>query len=613
MKIRLTVTALAVAAAFPAFSQSAVTTDEATLATTFVTATRQAQRVDEVLASVDVITREEIERAGNRTLVELLAGRPGVQVTSNGGAGASSSVFIRGASSRQTLLLIDGVRSGSATGGAPTFETIPLSLIERIEILRGPASSLYGADAFGGVIQIITRRDTSGFRPRAYVGVGSWDSYTASGGLSGQLDQLSYSFDAGHDRSRGFDVQPDARGGNTADRDGWRNSYFSGSLSLRFREHDEVRISHLQTDGRNWFDSTWPDETYDHYMDKRTQNSVARMRNQFSDGWFSTIQFGLSKDISRNKSSNDPASRFDTEQRQFMWQQDINLAVGDLLIAYERLEQKVDTTDNYERTKRVVNSWLLGWGAQLDRHALQVNFRHDRNSQFGAKNTGTLSYGYQLTDALDLRASLGTAFRAPTFNDLYYPGPFGSGNPNLRPEQARSMELGADWTGSFVTMGVTLYRNKVTDLIDWRETPPGSWNYVPFNVASARLSGMEVTSSVVLGDYNLRANYDFLRAKDLSTGRQLVRRAKHSASFAVDRSLGLWNIGAELDVQSRRGDSSGYMGGYGVTNIFANYSFAPDWRLEMRVNNLFDKHYELAKGYATPGVNAFIGVRYAPR
>ena len=607
MKIRLTVTALAVAAAFPAFSQSTVTTDEAVMATTVVTATRQVQRVDEVLASVDVITREEIERAGNRTLVELLASRPGVQVTSNGGAGATSSVFIRGANASQTLLLIDGVRIGSATVGSPTFETIPLALVERIEILRGPASALYGADAIGGVVQVFTRRDVAGVKPRFHVGAGSRDTYTASAGVAGVLERVRFSFDAGHDRTRGFDAQPGLITGVLGDRDGWRNDYFNGSVTVGFRENDEFGLSHWYTDGRNWYDSNWSPD-FNSYLDKRSQSTTLHVRNQLGSGWQSTIRLGQSKDLSHNRSSPASASEFDTVQRQFMWQHDIDLPRGDLMVAYERLVQRIESTGSYDETKRAVNSWLLGWGDRFGDHALQANLRRDQNSQFGGRTTGTLSYGYQISDQLALRSSVGTGFRVPTFNDLY--SPFG-GDPALKPERSRNLEFGLEWYGDSATLSATVFRNSVSDLIEWQEIAP--WVWAPANVNNARLSGLELSSSFILGDYRLRANYDYLRAKDRGTGKQLVRRAKHSASLAVDRRFGMWHMGAELDLQSRRRDIDGYMGGYGVTNIFANYAFAPDWQLEMRVNNVFDKHYELAKGYATPGVNAFIGVRYAPR
>ncbi len=607
MKFRFTVTALAVASAFPAVLIAAPASHETALNPVVVTAARQAQRVDEVMASIDVISREEIERASGKTLVELLATRPGVQITSNGGIGANASVFIRGAAARHTLLMIDGVRIGSATLGSPSFETIPMELIERVEILRGPASALYGADAIGGVIQIFTRREVSGVQPRFHVEAGSNDTYKVSAGIAGAVDRVSYNLDAGHDRTRGFDALPDEKTGVLGDRDGWRNDYFNGSVALGFRENDEIGISHWQTDGRSWYDSAWS-PNFDSYVDKRSQSTNLHVRNQLSSGWQSTVRLGQSKDVNNNRSSANPASEFETAQRQFMWQHDVDLSAGSLMLAYEHLVQKIESTSNYDVDRRTIKSWLLGWGGQFGKHGVQANLRRDNNSQFGGKTTGTLSYGYQFTDQLGLRSSIGTGFRVPTFNDLYFPP---NGDPSLKPEQSRNIEFGLDWYGASTRVSATAYRNQISDLIEWRPAGGGLW--APRNVDKARLSGLELSSTLTLGEYTLRATYDYLRAEDVGTGRQLVRRAKHSANFGVDRSFGKWNMGAELNLRSQRRDSTGDMGGYGVTNLFANYALSPDLRLEMKVNNLFDKHYELAKGYATPGVNAFIGLRYAPR
>ncbi len=608
MKIRLTVTALAVTAAFPAFSQGAVTTDEATLTTTVVTATRQAQRVDEVLASVDVITREEIERAGNRTLVELLASRPGVQITNSGGAGSNTSVFIRGANSQHTLLLIDGVRVGSATAGSPNFETIPLGLIERVEILRGPASSLYGADALGGVIQIFTRRGESGFVPRFHLGVGSWDTYTASAGFSGGADRLRYSLDLGHDRTRGFDAKPASDLGSDGDRDGWRNNFLNASVSVGLRERDEIGFNYWHTDGRNWYDRG---RSFNSYLDKNSRALGLHLRSTVTDGWTSTLRWGWSKDESRDRETSAKPDQFDTMQRQLTWQHDLDLAGGSLMLAYERLTQTVDSTTSYDEKRRAVNSFLAGWGGNFGNHDVQVNVRRDRNSQFGSRNTGSLAYGYQVADTVRLVASVGTAFRAPSFNQLYWPG---FGNPDLKPERALNREIGMRWDDGRSQLDVTYFHNRIRDLI-------AGWPAVNID---PKIKGLELVARTTIGAFDLSAGFDWLDARNTANNTWLPRRARHSGYLRVDTQYGKWRLGGEVTGQGKRYDSLnniGRMSGYALLNIHADYQFADDWRLELRANNVLDKKYTIARVtslpvdnvYAAPRANVFIGLRYAPR
>ncbi|MGL1834118.1 TonB-dependent receptor domain-containing protein [Rhodocyclaceae bacterium SMB388] len=612
MKIRFTATAIAVATAFPASAQVDGLRDGAVMPATVVTATRQAQRVDEVLASVDVITREDIERSSGRTLTELLGTRPGIQISTNGGAGANTSVFIRGANANQTLLLIDGMRIGSATNGAPSLETIPLALIERIEILRGPASALYGADAVGGVIQIFTRRDVDGVVPRAHFGAGRWDSYTASAGVAGGTGRLRYNLDVGHDRSRGFDAQPESFAGTDADRDGWRNDFVNATVALGFRERDDVSLNYWDTDGRNRYDNA---QDFDSFLDKRSQVLGLTMSNALAEGWRSTVRLGQSRDELTNRSNRRTRSHFDTRQRQFMWQHDIDVAGGNMMLAYEELRQRVDSSTDFVETDRTTRSWLAGWGGQFGRHDVQFNLRRDRITGFGSHDTGNIAYGYQLTDALRLVAGYGTSFRAPSFNDLYWPADpvfGGGGNPDLEPEEGRNRELGLRWDDGKYALGVTYFNNRVSELI-------AGWP--PVNINTAKLEGVEVAAGTRLADVDLEFGWDWLNARDTRTDNWLPRRARHSGHVRALTRIASWRVGGELTGQGRRYNdvaNKQRMGGYVLANLTADYDFTPDWRLELRANNIFDKRYALAqdfrgRDFGTPRRNLFAGLRYAPR
>ena len=609
MKIRLSALVSACALAYPLVPAQA---DDAQLNHVVVTATRQPITADEALASVDVIDRDEIARAGNASLVQLLAGRPGVQVSTSGGPGANSSVYIRGANSGHTLLLIDGVRVGSATNGAPTLETIPLELIERIEILRGPASALYGSDAIGGVIQVFTRKGREGFQPSVRAGIGTDGARTLGATLAGGAERLRYNVSAGTERSDGIDAKPKSMRGSDGDDDGFRNEYFSGSVSLGFREADEIGLTVLHSDLRNWYDNA---KLFDSYLDKRTSSLGLHMRNQLTADWTSTLRFGYGADESHNRADLNDRSAFDTEQRQLTWQHDIALGAGSLLAAYEYLEQEVDSSSDYAKTSRYTNSLLLGWSGQFDRHHLQVNARHDEDSQFGSKTTGALAYGYRLSPEWRARASIGTAFKAPTFNDLYFPG---GGNPDLRPEEALNREVGLVWERDGTRASATYFNNRIKNLIAWAPLDPADpmSDWAPANVAQASIQGVELAASAMLGDYRVRATVDFLDAEDKASGDELGRRARIGGSLGIERAMGPWTWGMEWNGQGRRYDRipnsvANRMGGYGLLNAYVHYALAPDWSVEVRANNILDKDYELAQNYGTQGANAFVAVRYA--
>lgn len=586
-----------------------------------VTATRQAERAAETLASLEVIDRAEIERAGHSSLVELLSARAGIQVTTNGGAGSTAKVFIRGAESGHTLLLVDGMRVGSATRGDAALEVIPLEAVERIEILRGAASALYGSDAIGGVIQIFTRKGEPGVQPALRVGFGSDATRALSASLSGGAERLRYSLVAGHERTAGINAKPGSRAGSDPDRDGFRNDYQSASMSLGLREQDEVGISLLRADAQNDYDAG---KAFDSYLDKRTESATAHLRNQLGVGWTSTLRLGYSTERAFTRSSATSSSEFGTVQRLLSWQHDVALAGGSLLAAYEHLEQEVDTSTAYVEDKRIVNSALLGWGGQFGRHHLQVNARHDDNSQFGGRTTGSVAYGYQFLPEWRVQGSIGSAFKAPTFNDLYYPRSCTSsgcntGNPDLKPEEALNRELGVVWESGHYSARATYFNNRIRNLIEWALLPGVKpRTRMAGNVSDARLEGLELGATAAWGGYRVRASVDFLDARDADTDERLARRANHAASLAVERELGSWILGAELVTQGGRYDvvpntAADRMGGYGLLNAYVHYVPARDWRIEARFNNLLDKEYELVRGYATPGATAFVAVRYAPR
>ncbi|MDP3440669.1 MAG: TonB-dependent receptor [Azonexus sp.] len=593
----------------------------ASLDPVMVTATRQSMRTSELLSDVSVIESEELAQAAQSTLGDILGRQPGVEFYTSGSNGATGSVFMRGTSSGHTLVLIDGVRAGSATlGQMSSWSRLPVSQIERIEILRGPASSLYGSDAIGGVIQIFTRRGDGPFKPFFEGGVGSYDTSSATGGFSGGQNGWRYALNASVYETRGFNGIKNPK--NTAyneDRDGFKNKSISGNLAYSFAPGHEAGMSVFHSDGENKYDGGFSKTSA--ARDYRNQLAVSNvstyLKNALTRDWTSTLRLGQSIDDAENTTDGIRNSLFRTEQNLYSWQNDIKTGFGTFLLGVERLDQRVSGTGNYAAEQRTIDSVLAGWNGNYQAHRLQANFRYDDNSQFGGKTTGSIAYGYRFNPNWRANIGYGTAFKAPSFNDLYYPLTYGSyGNPNLLPESSRSREAAIHYESGLHHVSLTWFSNDVKNLISWVETPPGSYAYTPSNIGNAQIKGATLAYDGQLSNFNLQANYNYLDPRDSDTGHQLARRAKHFGAASLGQQLGPWEWRAEIVASDSRFDSNANtrkMAGYAVTNLYGAYRFSGDWSVFARVNNLFDRDYELAADFATPGLNAFLGVRYAPK
>lgn len=596
----LSVSTLALAAAFPASAQTSANE----LPPVVVTSTRQETPVNQQLSDVTVLDREQIEQAGQSSLAELLGRQAGVEFTTNGGPGTNTSVFIRGANSNQTVVLIDGVRVGSATSGSANFSRLPLSQVERIEILRGPASSLYGADAIGGVIQVFTRKGSGAPRVNASAGYGTYGTYEVNAGVQGGTDMISYNVQAGHYESKGFSsLRNPAASGYNRDKDGYSNDNASANFSIRPSIGHELGVNLLYSSGQSQYDTT--PAAADHVNDQDQINYSAYSRNKLTHGWTSTVRLGRTIDDSTTLRNGIPTSTFRTRQDQFQWQNDIKLGFGEALLAVEELNQQIDATVAYPVRERTIRSYILGWNGSIDNHRFQLSGRHDDNSQFGKRNTGTAAYGYQFSPAWRGRLAYGTAFRAPTFNELYYPG---FGNSSLVPEEARNREAGLIWEKAGQQVSATYYDNNVTNLIANSGTP-----LLPRNVSQAKLQGWTFTYGGTVASTRIDASLDLSEPKNALTGKQLQRRAEEQFKISASRDFFGWLTGIEFQAVGRRYDdvaNLNAMGGYSLTNLFVEKNLGSGLTVFARANNIFDREYEVARNYGTPGANIFVGLRY---
>ncbi len=576
-----------------------------------VTASRFAQAPADVLADNSVVTSEDIRQSGATDLLDLLRQKRGLEIATTGGPGTTASVFLRGASSEQTVVLVDGVRVSSSTLGGATWENIPLSQIDHIEIVYGPLSSMYGADAVGGVVQIFTKKGDGGFSPYVGVGFGTYDTRTLDAAISGSGGGFHYSLSVGRDESKGFSAtKPTAPFGlYDPDRDGFNKESASGQFSFDLAKGHEIGVSFVQSENKAQFDDG-PD--YNDHTFERMNTIRVFANDQFTPNWNSRLQLSQSMDFAL--STNGPNweaygetqnNRFQTTQTNLSWQNDIQLAGNVLQLLGERREEKVDTDTAGLQGERDTNSFAAAYQWKSDNQLAVLSLRDDDSNQYGSQTTGSFAYGYRLAPTWRINASYGTSFRAPTFNELYYPY---YGSLDVKPEHGRNAEIGTVYDDGTSHFNASLYHNHVTDLIVYDSTC-----FCAKNVDDALLEGLTLGGSTKFGNFTARASVDFQDPHDQTTHTLLARRAKQHGSLGLDYRDGKYVVGIDSEISGKRYDDAAnttVLGGYAVWNLHASVDLTPDWSMVARWNNVLNKDYELAYGYNTPGSSGYLGLRY---
>jgi len=574
---------------------------------TVVTATRVATPVNDLVSDTVVITRDQIEQQASRTLPEILARMAGVQISSTGGPGKSSSVFIRGTDASNTILLIDGVRYGSATLGTPVWDNIPVEMIDRIEVVKGPASALYGADGVGGVVQIFTRRGNAGdpvFSPRLSATVGN-DRYGQVGaGFSGASGAATYSLDMQRTTVSSFSAtNPNVPFGNyNPDRDPFQQNAVNASFGYQLARDWKLSAGMLYSDGINHYDDG-PD--LDTRGTVRSQIGYLGVNGLVMQDWTTQLRYSHSDDYNRNivaQSYNLPGL-FQTSENQYLWQNNITTRIGTVVAGLERRDQKVDSDTAYTVTDRTIDSAFVGLNGDAGRSSWQLNARHDSNSQFGDDNTWFAGYAFRISSAWRVNVSQGTSFTAPSFNQLYYPD---FGNPDLRPQTGKNTDAGISWSQDGQTVKFIGYENKIRGFI--------TSTTLPQNIPYARITGETLSYDGQFGNFGLHGSYDWLDPRNQVTGQLLPRRSRDQASASMDYTMGPWRFGGSaLYVGSRFDDSANtiVLDPYTTIDLYVDYRFARDWSLQARLTNLTNEHYETAYGYNQAGRGAYLTVRWA--
>ncbi len=579
-----------------------------------ITATRTAQTADETLASTTVITRQDIERQQAHSIQDLLRGAPGLSVSNSGGAGKATSLFLRGTESDHVLVLVDGIKVGSATAGTTAFQDIPVDLIERIEIVRGPRSSLYGSEAIGGVIQIFTRKGGRGIEPAFSIGGGSFGTYQVAGGVSGGDGQSWFSAHLSGTDTKGFNAcegkpSPGGAGCFTIepDDDGYRN--LSGTLRAgkRFNNTLEADVHWLRAKGDNEFDGTFVNES------ESVQHVIGgRLVALPSERWQMTLAGGQSRDESDNFKNGVLMSRFDTQRDSAAWQNDLDFSGAQTLTAgLDWQNDRVDSDTAYAVTSRDNTALFAQYRRAFGAHDAQISVRRDDNEQFGGHNTGGAAWGYAMAAGFRVTATYGTAFKAPTFNELYFPG---FGNANLRPEESRSIELGIASKTDRLNWSINVYESRVDDLIAFDAAISA-----PNNIDEARILGLEAILTTHWQSWNIATNVTLLdpenRAAGANNAKVLPRRAERALRLAADRALGRYSLGATLLAEGPRYDdlaNTRELGGFGTLDLRGEYALTNDWSLQGRIANLLDKNYQTAAFFNQPERSFFVTLRYRP-
>ncbi len=576
---------------------------------TVITANREAQPRDDVSSSVTVFTREDIERLRPASVLELLTHAPGVQVANYGGRGGLYGLYIRGTSTAQSLVLIDGVRVGSATAGGASLQYLSVDQIERVEVLRGSRSALYGADALGGVVQIFTRRGQGfGLHPSLRIAGGSDGTWEHSAGLSGGNERTRFSLSAAQEETQGFDRTRTSYASD-ADHDGYRNRSIAASLSHQLSDTLEVGVSVLDQRGRTETDNpfgrydaaTWsshPSEPYDDFL---VSSSSAYLDARLSDAWTSRLELGHSEDKQENFDKLFPGSTtYNTYRDSLNWLNSIALnTTHTLRVGAEYLNDKVRSSSDYVEPSRKNHALFAQHSYQGEHFSTELGVRHDKNEQYGSENTFNAALTLPVTDRDQLVLSYAEGFRVPTFADLYWPLDVASwyvGNPDLKPERSRSVEL--KWRGQWLNspFEIAAYRSEIKDLLASAEDARTGLGTTE-NIDRARINGLELSVQRELFGWQADAGLSLLDARDRRTGLRLPNRARRTLYLDLDRQFGAFGIGASWRAVSRTQSYSWdkretyEIAGHGVLDLRASWQASAELLFDAKWSNVLDKDY----------------------
>ncbi len=590
-----------------------------------VTATRTPTKTSNVIAQTRVIDSEELQRYQGQTVTDVLKNQPGINITQSGGMGTASNFYMRGFDSKQILVIIDGIRYGSISLGSPSLNLLSADQLDRIEILYGASgSSIYGSDAMGGVIQIFTKGNSvDKSNVSTTVGYGSNNHYQI--GITGQLKNATSSMSLGVSRNETDGFNAIANSNSTdynADDDGFKSTNASLALQHKLSDSLSAGLSALYTDSTTDIDSAgnaFPNA----YSDQKNGSANAYLQYE-TPLTVSKLSYGQSIDKSTSHDANSinyqEGSQYDTTQEQVRLETSINAQPGTVTVGAEWLSQKLDASDvldfsgypdpavqtPYNPDDRTVKSAFVGYQLADTYYDLQANYRVDDNSQYGNESTYNLGAAIRPLVGMRIGANYATGFRAPTFNDLYWPG---FSNPNLKPERTKNTEVFVEYANDAQTSRLTGYYTDAEDLISNAA-----------NISEAKIKGLSLTSDWNMNDFIFGLGYDYLDAKDktansASYDQQLAYRPKNSGLIYVGYQQPMFDVRLEAKhTDNRLTAENNKLDSYTLLNLSGAVYINPNLRANLRVDNITDEDYILASQfgneYATEGTNFFTSLTY---
>ncbi|WP_227673577.1 TonB-dependent receptor [Psychrobacter sp. CMS30] len=592
-----------------------------------VTATRTPTKTSNVIAQTRVIDKEELQRYQGQTVTDILKNQPGINIIQSGGMGTASNFYMRGFDSKQVLVIIDGIRYGSISLGSPSLNLLSADQIDRIEILYGASgSSIYGSDAMGGVIQIFTKgNNVEQSNVFTTVGYGSNDHYQV--GVTGQLKNETSSLSLGVSRNEtdGFNAIANANSYDyNADDDGFKSTNASLALQHKLSDSLSAGISALYTDSTTDIDSAgnaFPNA----YSDQKNGSANAYLQYK-TPLTVSKLSYGQSVDKATSHDANSinyqQGSQFDNTQEQARLETSINAQPGTIIVGAEWLSQKLDASDvlvyppypdttppvqtAYDPDDRTVKSAFVGYQLSESYYDLQANYRVDDNSQYGNESTYNLGAAIHPMAGMRIGANYATGFRAPTFNDLYWPG---FSNPNLKPERTENTEVFVEYANDMQTSRLTGYHTDAEDLIANAT-----------NISEAKIKGLSLTSDWNMDAFIFGLGYDYLDAKDktansTSYDQQLAYRPKNSGMIYVGYQQPTFDVRLEAKhTDDRSTAENNKLDSYTLLNLSGSAYITPKLRANLRIDNITDEEYTLASQfgneYATEGTSYFGSLTY---
>ena len=576
-----------------------------------VTANKFEQSINDVLASVNVIERAEIEASNVRDLPTLLSTRVGFQVNPNGGFGQNTGVSLRGTGSGDTLILIDGVRTGSATLGQKALNNVPLNSIERIEIIKGSRAAVYGSDALAGVINIITR-ESDNLSLSATFGSDSYQNYQVAGSV--KSDDITTAFNAGFEKTDNFDVLQ----GVAPDEDGYENKNLGFKVNYTDAHYGDFKLLGQYSEGYADYDSRFSPagSTIERDDFKNYQLSAGWSKNYTNQTH--SIDLALSTDDSDNTyvdfSVGPTTSTFITKRTQidyngqYLLSNELNISGG--INWYN--DDVSHSSQPFVEDSRDVLAVFVGAYYDADKVLANLTVRQDDDEQFGDETTYTAAAGYHLSEDATFRISQSTGFKAPTFNDLYYPL---YGNPDLQPEKSVNRELGLSVDFDIAQVDIAIFRNDIEDKIDYDA------NFALANIDEARYEGVEFSLSQQFFGFDSNLNFAYLSAEDEETGAELRNVAKRTFNWELAKQFGAFDASLDMQYRSDRQGAVTRLGSYTLWNLAGNYQVNEHIEVSLRVENLFDKEYNAVDSntdfttgevyyYNTPERRFFAGASY---